>query len=105
MTARSVTHGTFVIERSYDASPHRLFAAWSDPKAKAQWFAGPDDWQPSDHRTDFRVGGQEHVSGASPDGGPGVLLRPSTGATRRSSVRKAPESCSRISARRSVSDA
>ena len=70
MTARSVTHGTFVIERSYDASPQRVFAAWSDPKAKAQWFVGPDEWQSSDHDLDFRVGGLEHVSGGSPDGGP-----------------------------------
>jgi uncharacterized protein YndB with AHSA1/START domain len=70
MTARSVTHGTFVIERSYDASPQRVFAAWSDPKAKAQWFVGPADWQASDHEMDFRVGGLEHVSGGSPDGGP-----------------------------------
>jgi uncharacterized protein YndB with AHSA1/START domain len=70
MTARSVTHGTFAIERSYDAPPQRVFAAWSDPKAKAQWFVGPDDWQSSDHEMDFRVGGLEHVSGGSPDGGP-----------------------------------
>jgi uncharacterized protein YndB with AHSA1/START domain len=66
----TVTHGTFVIERSYGASPQRVFAAWSDPKAKAQWFVGPDDWQSSDHELDFRVGGLEHVSGGSPDGGP-----------------------------------
>jgi uncharacterized protein YndB with AHSA1/START domain len=70
MTTRSVTHGTFAIERSYDAPPQRVFAAWSDPKAKAQWFVGPDDWQSSDHEMDFRVGGLEHVSGGSPDGGP-----------------------------------
>ncbi|MCW2644988.1 MAG: hypothetical protein QOF87_4166 [Pseudonocardiales bacterium] len=68
MTARSVTHGTFAIERSYDASPQRVFAAWSDSKAKAQWFVGPDDWESSDHALDFRVGGLEHVSGGSPDG-------------------------------------
>jgi uncharacterized protein YndB with AHSA1/START domain len=66
----TVTHGTFVIERSYDATPQRVFAAWSDPKAKAQWFVGPDEWQSSDHELDFRVGGLEHVSGGSPDGGP-----------------------------------
>jgi uncharacterized protein YndB with AHSA1/START domain len=68
MTARSITHGTFVIERSYDASPRRVFAAWSDPKAKAQWFVGPDDWASSDHELDFRVGGLEHVSGGPADG-------------------------------------
>ena len=35
MTDRSVTHSTFVVERSYDASPARVFAAWADPGAKA----------------------------------------------------------------------
>ena len=31
MTERSVTHATFVIERTYDATPARVFAAWADP--------------------------------------------------------------------------
>lgn len=37
---RSAQHATFVIERTYDAPPARVFAAWAEPKAKAQWFAG-----------------------------------------------------------------
>jgi uncharacterized protein YndB with AHSA1/START domain len=45
MTNRSVTHATFVIERTYEATPARVFAAWADPKAKARWFVGPDAWQ------------------------------------------------------------
>ena len=69
MSERSVTHATFVIERTYDASPARVFAAWADPKAKARWFVGPDNWQSSNHELDFRVGGRESVSGG-PDGGP-----------------------------------
>jgi len=69
MTERSVTHATFAIERNYDASPARVFAAWADPKAKARWFVGPDDWESSDHVLDFRVGGRESVSGG-PAGGP-----------------------------------
>jgi uncharacterized protein YndB with AHSA1/START domain len=39
MPERSVTHSTFVIERTYDASPARVFAAWLQPKAKARWFS------------------------------------------------------------------
>ena len=31
MTERSTEHTTFVIERSYAASPARVFAAWADP--------------------------------------------------------------------------
>jgi uncharacterized protein YndB with AHSA1/START domain len=62
-------HDTFALERTYDASPERVFTAWSDPKARAQWFVGPDEWQSSDHELDFRVGGREHLSGGQ-QGGP-----------------------------------
>ena len=44
MTERSVTHATFVIERTYHASPARVFNAFADQAAKARWFAGPDDF-------------------------------------------------------------
>jgi uncharacterized protein YndB with AHSA1/START domain len=69
MSERSVSHATFVIERTYDASPARVFAAWSEPEAKARWFVGPDNWRKSNHQLDFRVGGTESVSGG-PAGGP-----------------------------------
>jgi uncharacterized protein YndB with AHSA1/START domain len=69
MSKRSVTHATFVIERSYDAPPAQVFAAWATPAAKARWFVGPDEWEKSDHQLDFRVGGRESVSGG-PQGGP-----------------------------------
>ena len=61
MTA--VEHATFVLERSYDAPPGRVFAAWADPEAKAQWFGGVD------FTLDFRVGGRE-TNGGGPAGGP-----------------------------------
>ncbi|HEX2033441.1 MAG TPA: SRPBCC family protein [Chloroflexota bacterium] len=69
MTERSVTHATFVVERSYDASPARVFAAWADPAAKARWWAGPEEWGPTTHELDFRVGGRE-LSRGGPRGGP-----------------------------------
>jgi uncharacterized protein YndB with AHSA1/START domain len=59
MTERSVTHATFVLERSYDAPPSRVYAAWADPEAKARWFGGGEDA----FEMDFRVGGREHNSG------------------------------------------
>ncbi|MGH6891355.1 MAG: SRPBCC family protein [Dongiaceae bacterium] len=68
MTERAATHATFVIERSYDASPARVFKAWADPAAKARWFAGPSDWKLVDRAIDFRVGGREHLRGAWPSG-------------------------------------
>jgi uncharacterized protein YndB with AHSA1/START domain len=61
---RSVTHATFVIERTYPASPQRVFAAFADPAAKQRWFAVADEYQ-----LDFRIGGHE-ISRGGPPGGP-----------------------------------
>lgn len=60
-------HGTFTLERTYDAAPARVFNAWADPEAKARWFVGPADWQLVDRSIDFRVGGREHLSGKRAD--------------------------------------
>jgi uncharacterized protein YndB with AHSA1/START domain len=64
MRERSVEHATFVAERTYHASPDRVFAAWSDPEAKARWFDGSE----GDVEFDFRVGGRERRRGTLPDG-------------------------------------
>ena len=69
MTKRSVTHATFTIERTYDASPARVFAAFADSEIKARWFIGPEEWGPDEREMDFRVGGRE-VSRGGPPGGP-----------------------------------
>ena len=60
----SIKHATFTLERSYPASPARVFAAWSDPSAKARWFAGPN----GEHEQDFRVGGKEIIRGRHGEG-------------------------------------
>ena len=65
---RSVSCATFVIERAYKVPPAKVFAAFADPRSKAQWFVGPDNWEKSDHKLDFRVGGKESVSGGPPGG-------------------------------------
>jgi uncharacterized protein YndB with AHSA1/START domain len=69
MTKRCVTHGTFTIERVYQAQPPRVFAALSDPAEKTRWFHGPEEWGPDDYSMDFREGGLE-VSRGGPQGGP-----------------------------------
>jgi uncharacterized protein YndB with AHSA1/START domain len=60
MSKRSATHGTFVIERAYDASPARVFAAWADDNAKRRWFGPPDGG--GEYELDFRLGGREHFA-------------------------------------------
>ena len=60
----SAVHGTFTIERELPHAPERVFAAWSDPKAKAAWFCGPSgQWTPLEREMDFRVGGRERAKG------------------------------------------
>jgi uncharacterized protein YndB with AHSA1/START domain len=67
MTERSTEHATFVIERTYDASPARVFAAWAEPAAKARWFGGGDE-ETGEYELDFRVGGREFSRDGAPDG-------------------------------------
>ena len=55
MIKRSTTHGSFTLERVFDATPARVFKAWADPAAKSRWFAGPGDWERGDYTLDFRL--------------------------------------------------
>ncbi|MCV9937970.1 SRPBCC family protein [Boseaceae bacterium BT-24-1] len=59
MTANPVVHASFTIERSYAASPVRVFAAFADPKQKRRWFAEGEGWEVEQFDVDFRVGGHE----------------------------------------------
>jgi len=65
----TITHDTFTIERTLDATPERVFEALSRPEIKARWFVGPKEWkQNGERRMDFRVGGTEHLSGTHEGG-------------------------------------
>ncbi|MDQ2866034.1 MAG: SRPBCC domain-containing protein [Candidatus Eremiobacteraeota bacterium] len=69
MSQPSVVHGTFVIERAFEATPTRVFAAFSSSEAKSHWFGTDDIDQPSiGLQTDFRIGGRESWSADGPDG-------------------------------------
>ena len=63
---RSVLHASFTIERTYPVAPRRVFAAWSDPNLKPQWFGGGDETVQK-YNLDFKVGGREHSSGVAPN--------------------------------------
>ena len=68
MSVRSATHGTFTLERVYEAAPARVFKAWADSAIKSRWFVGPSDWQLLERSIDFRVGGKERLSGRKGSG-------------------------------------
>ncbi len=65
---RSVVHGAFHLERTYDASPDAVYKALSEEAAKSRWFVGPPGWRLIERAMDFRVGGRERVKGGFESG-------------------------------------
>ncbi|HWE46367.1 MAG TPA: SRPBCC family protein [Caulobacteraceae bacterium] len=68
MTEHSAAHSTFVVERTLNATPTRVFAAFSTEEGKQRWFGGGGDWAPLERTFDFRVGGSEILAGKWPNG-------------------------------------
>ena len=68
MTTRSITHGSFTLERRWKTTPARLYRALSDEATKQKWFNPPETWGKDEHHMDFRVGGIE-TSVGGPIGG------------------------------------
>ncbi len=70
MPEHRVDHGTFTIERTYATSPDRVFAAWASQTEKDRWFGTGDDFltETDEYSLDFRVGGDERLAGALPNG-------------------------------------
>jgi uncharacterized protein YndB with AHSA1/START domain len=68
VTERSIKHATFTIERTFKVPPSRVFAAYADVKSKVRWFGGPEGWEKSNLKLDFKVGGRESLSGGPPGG-------------------------------------
>lgn len=57
-TAPVLAHGTFTLERRYDASPERVFRAYADPVSFRRWFVDGEGWTIHEWEHDFRVGGR-----------------------------------------------
>jgi uncharacterized protein YndB with AHSA1/START domain len=65
---RNTVKATFTIERTYPASPARVFRAFADEQSKAKWFGGPEGWKETQRAWDFRVDGVEILGGRHPSG-------------------------------------
>jgi uncharacterized protein YndB with AHSA1/START domain len=56
-----------VITRIIDASPDKVFRAWTEPDLLKQWFA-PFPWTTSHVETDVRPGGSNIITMRDPEG-------------------------------------
>jgi uncharacterized protein YndB with AHSA1/START domain len=62
------THETFSLEKTYKASPERVFAAWASPEKKRRWFAEGEGSTVLSFESDFREGGFERSRFRMDDG-------------------------------------
>jgi uncharacterized protein YndB with AHSA1/START domain len=68
-SARSIKHGSFVLERKLDHDHTIVYRAWTDRARKATWFTGPQDkWTEQVREMDVRVGGRDRLVGKFSDG-------------------------------------
>jgi uncharacterized protein YndB with AHSA1/START domain len=54
-----IAHATIVMERTYGASPARVFAAWSDVESRKRWSAPAESIRIEYEEADFREGGRD----------------------------------------------
>jgi uncharacterized protein YndB with AHSA1/START domain len=66
--ARSQTHATFVVERTYPVPVEAVWHALSDDAAREQWFGGGPQFDTRERSHEFRVGGHASETGQWPGG-------------------------------------
>lgn len=59
MTHASMVHATRVMERTYAASPARVFRAWAEPEVRRLWGTPSDEVEIRNDAADFRTGGED----------------------------------------------
>jgi uncharacterized protein YndB with AHSA1/START domain len=58
--APSAVKPSLIIKRRFNASPAKVFKAWTDPKELAKWM-GPANTTAVEAEADVRVGGRYHI--------------------------------------------
>ena len=61
MTEPTVTHSTFVIEKTFPFSPEHVFSAFSDSTKKRRWYAAGRSVELEQFEMDFRPGGHDRA--------------------------------------------
>jgi uncharacterized protein YndB with AHSA1/START domain len=61
MQEQTVTHSTFVIEKTFAFSPDHVFSAFSDSTKKRRWYAAGRTVELEQFEMDFRPGGRDRA--------------------------------------------
>lgn len=62
-----ITERELTLERLIDATPEKLYRAWTEPELLKQWFT-PKPWTVASAQLDLRVGGSNVIVMRSPEG-------------------------------------
>jgi uncharacterized protein YndB with AHSA1/START domain len=68
MATPTTADTTLHIQRTFRATPERLFKAWTEPDQVARWFAPSGDFTVRVDRLDVRAGGRYRIEMHRPDG-------------------------------------